>query len=580
MSTPDRLNERPIYLRSVFLLLAFCQIGIHIYKDYSSVHLPISTPMKTPTPDNRTHKLPPTSIRIQQALPEVLQRCGITCAVVATLGPFIYALFLRQTFWSWHLRFAKLIYSLARSDARPTGYPPSSPKFMLHSFGVGFLLMLTWETTSLFFSILLSQEPVKKDRPLSTSSKDPNGTLITGLKAKRDVVKTFAFWELVIIAQKHSERRKAIFADIDREGGTAWSQMLNAALDVVQGINTRIEVATTKPNTTQAPQDSDAMEIDSLPRIAPPMKQGPIFAESPLPQTRTEEIESYIDWGAKRIGQSKYPFNPPVSKGKELLVYVTPAGVKLEDISLRSILQYGWSLLQSSPIGWFFRTNFERKVNTVILGSPQGNAAVMVDAMEATTRMLVTSLSEDLYGKVMHGVPGTVRSFTSTINAVETFVQNVKEEPTEDSNIEEVEIILARLKASLAELLSAFQLYLTDQGLSAAEHRQAQNASRPGRLLPELEQRRKDRVGAAKEKAKRKELEQQQQQQQKDAGKDDEVEKDRGNAKGNEKQKGKENVGGRRPQKKLEPQDPARKKLFQNTVPKNVGSRREMEMVR
>jgi nucleoporin NDC1 len=576
MSTPDRLNERPIYLRSVFLLLAFCQIGIHIYKDYSSVHLPVSAPTKTPTPDNRTHKLPPTSIRIQHALPEVLQRCGITCAMIATLGPFIYALFLRQTFWSWHLRFAKLIYSLARSDARPTGYPPSSPKFMLHSFGAGFLLMLTWETTSLFFSILLSQEPVKKDQPLSTSSKDPNGTLITGLKAKRDVVKTFAFWELVIIAQKHPERRKAIFADIDREGGTTWSQMLNAALDVVQSINTRVEVATTKPNTTQAPRDSDAMEIDSLPRIAPPVTQGPIFADSPPPQTRTEEIESYIDWGAKRIGQSKHPFNPPVSKGKELLIYVTPASVQLEDISLRSMLQYGRSLLQSSPIGWFFRTNFERKVNTIILGSPQGNAAVMVDAMEATTRMLVASLSEDLYGKVIHGVPSTVRSFTSTINAIEAFVQNVKEEPVEDSNIEEVEIILARLKASLAELLSAFQLYLTDQGLSAAEHRQAQNASRPGRLLPEREQRRKEREAADKEKARRKELEEQP----KDARKEDGGEKGRGNANRNEKQKGKENGGERRPQKKLEPQDPARKKLFQNTVPKSVGSRREMEMVR
>ncbi len=431
--------------------------------------------------------------------------------------------------------------------------------------------MFTWETTSFFFSTFLCQEPLKKDQPLSAGSKDSNGTLITGLKAKRDVVKTFAFWELVIIAQRHPERRKAIFADIERKGGTAWSQMLNAALDVVQGINSRIEAATTKPKPTEEPQNPDAMEIDSLPRIAPPVKERPIFADSPPPQTRTQEIESFIDRGAKRVGQSRHPFDPPVWKWKELLKYVTPTGISPKDLHSVTLLEYGRSLLQDSPIGWFFKTSFERKVSTVILGSFHGNAAVIVDAIEATTRMLVASLSEDIYGKVIAGVPSTVRTFTSTINAIETFVQNVKEEPAVDSEIEEVEIILARLKTGLAELLSAFQLYLMDQGLSAAEHRKAQNATRPERLLPEREERRREnekrRESAAHQKG--------------DArmehggghGKENATGKENGKAKGREN-------GERRPPKRLEPQDPARKKLFQNTLPKHAGSRREMEMAR
>ncbi len=584
MSTPDRLNERPIYLRSVFLMLALCQTAIHVYNDYSSVHIQVSALSKTPEPDNRTHKLPPISVQFQNAVPKILQRCAAVCALVATLGPFIYALFLRQTFWSWHLRFAKLIYSLSRSDARPTGYPPSSPKFMLRSFGVGFLLTLTWETTSFFFSTFLAQEPLKKDKPLSTGSKDPNGTLITGLKAQRDVVKTFAFWELVILAQKDSERRKVIFADIGREGGPAWNQMLSAALHVVQGINSRIEAATTKARPNTEAQNPDTMEIDSLPRIAPPIKERPIFASSPPPQTRTEEIESYIDWGAKRIGQSQHPYEPPIPKWKELLKYVTPAGISPENISLQALFRWFSSLLQKSPIGWFFLTTFSRKVNTTILGSPHSNVAVTVDAIEATTRMLVASLSEDIYGKVISGVPTTVRTFTNTINAIESFVQNqVKEEAGPDEDIEEVENVLARLKAGLAELLSAFQLYLTDQGLGAVEHRAAQNACAKGRLLPEREERRKEqnRQMAEEGKARQRELERQQEggDVKRDGGEGGDGAGNREKDQDKKKDQGKQKAE-RRPQKRLEPQDPARKKLFQHTVPRSMGRSKEMEMVR
>jgi nucleoporin NDC1 len=590
MSTPDRLNERPIYLRSVFVLLALCQTGMHIYNDDSSVHIPVSAPTKTPAPDNRTHKLAPITVQNQQkAMSRIIQRCLAVPFVLAITGPVIYALFLRQTFWSWHLTFAKLIYSLPRSDARPTGYPPGNPAVMALSFGVGFLLMLTWEATSFFFSTSLAQEPVKKDQPLSQGSKDPNGTLITGLRAKRDVVKTFAFWELVIIAQKHPERRKVIFADIGREGGRAWDQMLGAALDVVQAINSRIEAATTKTKPAEEAQSPDAMEIDSLPRIAPPVKEKPIFAHSPPPQTRTEEIESYIDWGAKRIGQSKHPFEPPLSRWRELLKYITPAGNSQENTSTSAFFNYASYLIQTSriewlfiPIGWFFRPTFSRKVNTTILGHPQSNAAVITDAIESTTRMLVASLSEDLYGKAISGVPTTVRAFTTTINAIETFVQHhVKEEAGPEADIDEVEIVLARLKGGLAELLGAFQLFLVDQGVSAAEHRSAQNAARPGRLLPEREERRrvqeKERE-REREENKRKELEvrRQQQQQQKDQKGRGAI-GEKGQAKG--KEAGKESAAGeRRPQKRLEPQDPARKKLFQDTVPKSV-RKREMEMV-
>jgi nucleoporin NDC1 len=592
--TPDRLNERPIYLRSVFLLLALCRTVIHLYYDYSSVHVPSSAPQSLPSPDHRTHKLAPTKVRIQAALPRMLKTCALASGIVAGTGPFIYTLLLRQVFWSWHLGFAKLVFNLSRSDAKPSGYPPCNPQVMLLSFLVSFILMFSWETTSCFFFNCLLQQPLKKDQPLSAGSKDPNGTLLTGLRSRRGLVKTFAFWELLIITQDHPERRKAIFADIGRDDGPVWSQMLDAALDVVRSIEGRIVTATTtttNPIAAGGVMDSDPMEIDSLPCIAPPIRANPIFTDPLPPQTRTEDIGSLIGWGAKRIGQSREPYSSPLFRVSGSLKYLTPSGAFPEKLDSGGSKSFFRIMLDKSALSWFFSTTFERKANAVIIGSPYSNAAVQVDAIESISRMLVASLSEDIFGKAIAGVSPTVRTFTTVIIAIESYVQQIKEQPDPETDIDEIETVLACLKASLAQLLSAFQLYLTDQGLSAAEHRQAQNASRPGRLLPERAERKKQAAERQDKKTRSKP--------------NDDVRKgdarsaiDKGdNARDRERDRnvGGTKVQGERPrsQKRLEPQDPARKKLFQDIAPKRnadktatakadarPGRRMEMEMAR
>lgn len=346
---------------------------------------------------------------------------------------------------------------------------------------------MIWEVSSSLFAVFMAQAPLKKDQPLSSNSRDANGTLITGLNAKRDVVKMFAFWELVIISQDFIDRRKAIFADIEREEGPAWTQMLNAALDVVQGISARIEaqILAPKKSPEQGCHKRHSRSIDSLPQIAPPIKTNSIYANPPPPQTRSQELELLIEHSAQRIGQSKNPFQPSIPETTDVLKYVSSNGITPEDVSRGTLTQYAQSYMDKINIGWIFRTSFERRASAVIIGSPHANAALIVDAIEAITRMLIRSLSEDIYGTVISGVPRTVRTFSKTIQAIESFVQCIKQDATRDSDIGEVEVIFARLKAGLAELLSAFQLYLTDQGLSAVEHRSAQNASRPGRLLYE-----------------------------------------------------------------------------------------------
>ncbi len=46
--------------------------------------------------------------------------------------------------------------------------------------------MIMWEFANAAFGVFVSQEPLKKGRPLTDDTKDSNGSLLAGLKAKKN----------------------------------------------------------------------------------------------------------------------------------------------------------------------------------------------------------------------------------------------------------------------------------------------------------------------------------------------------------------------------------------------------------
>ena len=575
MSTPDRLNERPIYLRSVHFLLALLQSANHLYNDFSTVHIPTLPQPSTLQPDQRTHHIDPITFQLQSAYVPMLQRCILTSFSVAILGPFIYTPFLRHRFWSLHLKMAKPIFSIPRSDARPSGYPPCTPALILRSFLSGFLLLLVWESSTFLFSALLAREPLKKGEPLSSGGKDPNGTLLSGLKARKDVVKTFAFWELVIIAQRLPERRKTIFAEIERTGGPCWSQMLDAALNIVHGINIRIKIekaSTVKPLPPNEQPPKKSPKIESLPRLTRQISNKPIVQSTPPPKTRAETLEHRVGQSVKWFGGSKEPWTPPVSKVKN---YADRSGITkeranglFEKMSIR--LQAA-----SSVFAWFFKTPLERRINAVILGSPYSNAALIVDAVESVTRMQVASLSEDDYGKVISGVPDTVRTLTKAVVAIETFVGANNQGGL--SGIEEVEMVFDRLKAALSELLSGFQLYLTDVGLGIRELQEAKKASEKRPLIQKAEQ---QQDGSAKQSKLQGFTRLLQEEKSNDRDQKTRPKQNHAQGKGRVEQGRQERGSGRRIDKQIEAQDQPKRNAGWRFDKRGFEARPEMAMVR
>jgi nucleoporin NDC1 len=236
-----RLNENPIFLRCMFVLLGIIQASRHLVVDYDRVAIPTrvdgaalqkseQASSQGDTPASLLNKLPQSLQVLAGQLTGIAHRAvKLTVVGILFVTLPVYFLFLRQTAWSWTYVVGRAIYSQLPPSASPTGLL-NFGRLTWQAFFGAFLLALLWEFSNATFAVYVAQPPLKKGQPLTNEikdtrgvllhrSKDPNGSLITGLKSKREVPRTFAFWELYIICTQFEARRKTLFIEVDRAGG-------------------------------------------------------------------------------------------------------------------------------------------------------------------------------------------------------------------------------------------------------------------------------------------------------------------------------------------------------------------------
>ncbi|MCJ1260898.1 hypothetical protein MMC22_000762 [Lobaria immixta] len=474
-----RLNERPIYLRSFFFMLAFLQAVLHLCYDYDRAFLPTADCKAKNRSNYRAHIVLAPIEQLKIAAPSLVQRVLLRATLAGIFGPFIYATFIRRTAWSWALFLARMLWDMPA--AVDLSYmPPYHISLLLRSLGSGFLLILLWESSNTIFSAFVAQEPLKNGQPLTDESRDPNGTLLNGLKARKEVVKAFALWELVYISQLFENRRRLIFADIDRPGGPAWVQVLSACMSTIRGITDRINEFQ-NPSTNSPPPQQQA-NLQYLPRISAPLRQDQVFRNPLPPTTRREKLESTIGAIAKSYGQSppsQQPSSPLTPRTNQYLGVarnrlltqdqqqaLSPAGLRA------SFNEYLMRFLRS-PLGSPFRQTFQRRVCTVVLGSPSSQFGQIIDAVDALSFLAVASLKEDLYGKVSKDLPVLIRTYANTITALEAFVRGMAVHWTDvefhHRKVDEVDLILASLKGGLREMIRGFGRYAVELDLSEQE---------------------------------------------------------------------------------------------------------------
>lgn len=383
-------------------------------------------------------------------------------------------MFLRRTAWEWTYAVAKLMFALPRSS-HPPRYPPYVADLIGRFFIEGVQLVFLWEFTNTAFTVFLAQEPVKKAAPLTTDSKDPNGSLLAGLKAKKEIPRNTAFWELRLISHFFPTRRSTIYTELDRPGGSStWSQILAICLGELHDISARIQNFQHPPS---APNGSTP-EIHSLPRISGSIKQDNILSPAPQAHTVTAEFGSF----AKAHGQNANSHNPISPRARKLLEISKAAFLskpQQEELSPSGIsrrIHAGWLDFLKTSAGIPFRKTFARRASTVVFGG-RTSVAVVANAVDALAKLAVCSLKEDKYGRVQGDVAGIIRTYTAAIGTVEGFVVGLDVDSTDvefvDKRVPEVEAVVRGLREGLGEMIGAFEEFREDLGLSIREMRVA-----------------------------------------------------------------------------------------------------------
>jgi len=185
------LNERPIYLTSFLFFVALVQAGVHLFYDYDRLDMPVSKTGVEANSDPKSPLVVPSTQKLKKKLPFLVLSSAKRATALAALAPFMYSIdfgiypySVRRFAWSFTRGWAKIFWTLPKSNSLPSTRP-FHWSVLVHTAVAGFLLTLLWELANAAFTAYVAQEPLKNGRPITYESRDPNGSLLTGLRGKK-----------------------------------------------------------------------------------------------------------------------------------------------------------------------------------------------------------------------------------------------------------------------------------------------------------------------------------------------------------------------------------------------------------
>jgi nucleoporin NDC1 len=189
-----RLNERPLLFVGYFVALGLTQALLHVYWDTDRLSLGVVARTADPSkqPGDATTQLKRFYTSLPNLVPVALMQACVTFSVYFVL----YLTLLRGAAWQTALFVFRPFYSIPKTNAVPTHWPISA-YLLCRCLAVGFVLCFVWAAANQAFSIFLVKEPLKKGLPLTSESKDPNGSLLNGLKSKKSSVKVSSVHQLL-----------------------------------------------------------------------------------------------------------------------------------------------------------------------------------------------------------------------------------------------------------------------------------------------------------------------------------------------------------------------------------------------
>lgn len=469
------LNENPIFIRSSFLVLGVLRCVWHLLGDYDRVAIPPGKEEEESKPNFVTSTLgiqPSTLAKLPRPFRALVERvgvmanaCGQTVIIGCLANAILYFLVFRYPAWRWTYSMVRPFFGQMQPSTRPRGFT-HAPTVAWQAVSSAAMLCGLWESSNTVFDALVTMPPLKKGEPLTSEIKDargivlhksadPNGSLLNGLSSKKEVNKAFAFWELYLICAKYDQRRKTVYTEVDRKGGSTWTKVCEYSLKEVTSIKDRIKVAT-DPGAYKSKQEELALQKQSHKDLIPVERQqlglkriadqgvqndGDVFAKG------RGDFAHQVGELAKAVGQS--PGSDPAKAawdwGKKNML--SPEQLKQLQETPEQIKQASnghLSSLLQTPAGEPFRLTFARRATVVIAGTPTSNKTNIIHAMKALSKLAVCSLKEDDYGSVQRDVPKIIRTLTETIQLIEKFVRELEPHWTDVSYLEKEKLAKAK----------------------------------------------------------------------------------------------------------------------------------------
>lgn len=477
-----RLNERSMYLRYMFFVLALVQSGVHLWFDYDRIDFP-TTKIKTeqivaPTPSLKS-------------ILSIGRKAVISAMIVTVAGSATYMLGMRYQIWPWYYWFARNVLMISLSKSRP--YPNTLPPFMplvIISFIESALLLSMWLFVNTTFDLNMVQVPLKNDRPITNDSKDPNGSLLKGLKSKKATIQAVAYWELALITDSFLERRKTIYGELNRKNGPTFKQITNICLSEVKLFIERLSIGL-DPNyrpKEEAEKNQQTQTVSLVPQIAPPLTEAAIKGPGLRHSTARDKLGDVAGGFAKSLSspQNGVKTREYLKKGTTEVSQHLQKGI--EEVEARSSGLY--SQFMSSPLGYPFRHSLRRTANVVVAGAPYSRLSMLCSAITALPNLSVCSLVEDDFGGMQDEIPDIVRVFTEALKKLDEYVaklnihwsdfDTLSKPEAERKRIAEVDEIRECLRAGLEKILGQFGEYLAGMKMTRAEILEAKKAAANG----------------------------------------------------------------------------------------------------
>ncbi|KAK4135674.1 hypothetical protein BT67DRAFT_455065 [Trichocladium antarcticum] len=479
MSDRARLNEKPIFLTTHLVLLGVYQTVVHLFKDVDRLSLGTARPQTENGNGKPEEGDSSTQVRrFRDELPAILVYTFNSSIASLIVSIAIYPLFLRATIWRTMMMFLRPIYNLPKTNMTPSTLPFSFSS-LLRCWLVSMMLLFSWTAANTAFSLFLVKSPLKNGKPLTSDAKDPNGSLLNGLKNKKLSIKCFAMWELAFIARDFPDRRKAIYEDIDRKDGPMWSQVYKICLDVLKSMHTNMDVYMAPP---PAPSETDVVQPETKQRTTAAPRDDSIFQALPQPKpSLRNQVEKAVNQAAFAPGQPSQ-LSPAAKKAvdsaKQHLLKIQKDATGSDDTH-GLVREFALRFLRS-PLGWPFREHYRRRLAHAVLGTPYGEPSLYINAACALAGLAVASLREDKYGNVQRDVAALVRTLTGLVTKLEGFRGRLEVHWTDvdgDRVCNEVDAVVKVLRESLGRLVEAFGPYARDLRLSLGDMRLAREAA-------------------------------------------------------------------------------------------------------